>query len=96
MKFEKGNKYGTGRKKGSVNKSTLEIKEAFKDLLSANMEKLQNDIDAMKGVERFNAMMQLTRYILPTLRASSVEIETDKKEFDIPLITFYKTPEDDD
>ena len=96
--FTKENASTYGKKssrKGVKNKVSFEIKEAFKNILNDNLDVLKTDIAAMDSVQRVNALLQIAKYILPTLRASSVEIETDKKEFDIPLISFYKTPEDD-
>jgi hypothetical protein len=78
MKFEKGNK-GGGRKKGSTNKSTEEIKGAFNLLLGNNLEQLQNDLDKMKPEARFNALMSLAKYVVPQLKSS--EFKFDESHF---------------
>ena len=75
MPFEKGNKEGKGRKKGSVNKSTEEIKGAFNLLLGNNLEQLQKDIDKMKPEARFHALMSLAKFIVPQLKTTEFKIE---------------------
>jgi len=69
----KGTPNLNGRPKNALNKNTKEIKEAFSLLLHNNLDQLQSDIDSMKSVERFNAMMQLTRYVIPSLKAIEIE-----------------------
>jgi hypothetical protein len=73
MKFEKGNK-GGGRKKGSTNKTTDEIKQSFNLLLGNNLEQLQNDLDKMKPEARFNAMMSLAKFVVPQLKSEELKI----------------------
>jgi hypothetical protein len=81
MKFTKGNKLG-GRKKGSKNKTTSEIREQFKLLLDANLDRIQSDLDQLEPKDRIKAFMDLARFVVPTLK--STEITTDR---DQPVIT---------
>jgi len=86
MAFEKGNQYSNGRKRGSVNKATREIKENFQLLISNNLERLQKDINSMRSVERFNALMQLAKYVVPALKSIEVEANVNNNEVNSELI----------
>ena len=65
-----------GRPVGSPNKTTAEIRKAFQLLVSNNIDTLQADLDSMKPTERVKAMLELMKFVLPTLRA--VEITEDR------------------
>ncbi len=58
-----------GRKKGSLNKSTSIIRSQFQMLVENNIEKLQNDLDSMTPQQRFQAISNLAKFILPTLNS---------------------------
>ncbi len=58
-----------GRKKGSLNKSTSIIRNQFQMLVENNIEKLQNDLDSMTPQQRFQAISNLAKFILPTLNS---------------------------
>ena len=47
MKFEKGNKLGKGRPKGSANKSSDKIRDAFALLLEDNLEQIKKDFEEL-------------------------------------------------
>ncbi len=58
-----------GRKKGSLNKSTSIIRSQFQMLVENNIETLQNDLDSMTPQQRFQAISNLAKFILPTLNS---------------------------
>ena len=81
--FTKENASAYGKRssrKGVKNKANFEIKEAFKDLLTNNLEKLQQDIDNMESVQRVNALLQVAKYLIPTLKAVEVDIEQTNED----------------
>ena len=51
MPFKPGNKLG-GRKKGSVNHSTAEIREHYKNLIDNNLDQLQSDLKELEPLQR--------------------------------------------
>lgn len=63
-----GQKFG-GRKKGTPNKSTKEIREMLKTLVSNNIEQLDEDIKQLEPVQRIKAIIELSRFVIPTLKA---------------------------
>ena len=75
-KFEKGNKSGAGRPRGSKNKSTQQIKNAFQALLSKSLPQLINDVNAMEPKDRANFLLKLSDKILPSLKSVDSVVET--------------------
>ncbi len=82
MPFEAGNTYGSkSSRKGVANKSTEQIKEQIALLIEKNIPKLQQSLDGMKKVEFFNAVMQLMKYHIPTLKAIEVEANVSNENY---------------
>lgn len=66
--FGKGNKAG-GRKVGSKNKTSEKIRTTYLSFIEYNLETLQDDFDTLEPKERFKVLLELTRFVLPTLKA---------------------------
>lgn len=66
-----------GRKAGTPNKITQDLREKFKFLIEDNMDKLQNDIEQLEPKDRIKAIIDLSRFVLPTLRATDIKTNTD-------------------
>ena len=75
VRFAEGNE---GRPKGSVNKSSNEIRETFQLLLSNNLEKIQDDLNDLEAKDRIQLLLSLANYILPKLR--SIDLQSDVEE----------------
>jgi hypothetical protein len=67
-----------GRKAGTPNKATTEIKEAFQMLLEDNLEQLRVDISSLEPKERVKFMLDLASFIIPKMK--SVDLKADKTE----------------
>lgn len=83
--FTKGNKAG-GRKKGSRNKTTEKVRETFLHFIYDNLDSLQNDFDQLEPKDRFKILLDMARFIIPTLRAvefGNVLDEMNEKDFDV-------------
>ncbi len=87
MKFQHGNDYGRGRKKGSVNKATTNVRDAFTLLVQNNLEGLQSDLDALSPRDRIKAIAELSKYVLPQLK--SIEYKDGDKDNFQPIIIQY-------
>jgi hypothetical protein len=61
-----------GRTVGSVNRTTKEIRETFKNLLENNLEQVQNDLDSLDPKDRVLFLLKLTSFVIPTLRSIEV------------------------
>jgi hypothetical protein len=74
-RFAEGNE---GRPKGSVNKSSNEIREAFQMLLEDNLPTLKRDISSLEPKERVKFMLDLATFIIPKMK--SVQVNDTSEE----------------
>jgi hypothetical protein len=95
MKFEKGNTYGSGRPKGSKNIATDKIRKAFTELLEKNMDKLQEDLDALDSKDRLKSIMDLASYVLPKLRNVEMQLEHVEQPLFPDIHKLMEIPEED-
>ena len=76
-----GIKFG-GRKKGTPNKASARLREAFTELLEGNMGKVQELFDkvAEKNPQKaLELLLKLSEFALPKLRAIEVNNEPEDK-----------------
>lgn len=84
MPFTKGNTFGAGRPKGSGNKETKAIREAFQILIENNLDNMQSWIAAIANhdpARAFNLMVQITEYVLPKLARAELVGDEGKDLF---------------
>ena len=82
-----GIKYG-GRQKGTPNKATARLREAFTELLEDNMGRLQELLDkvAEKNPQKaLELMLKLSEFVLPKLRAIEVSNEPEDKQTSLDI-----------
>ena len=77
-----------GRPKGTPNKITAELREQFKQLLENNLDKMQNDIDQLDPKDRLKVMLELSKFVIPTLKAT--EFKQDIGHTIEPIIFQFK------
>ena len=82
----KGTPNRNGRKLGSKNKSSLKIKEAFSQIVQDNVDQLKIDIKAMKSSERVNAILQMSKYLIPILKSAQIDATIDNEVNNSELI----------
>ncbi len=58
-----------GRTKGTPNKVTADIRERFELLVSDNLDVLKNDLNSLEPKDRVRCIIELSKFVLPTLRA---------------------------
>jgi hypothetical protein len=73
--FAEGN---TGRKAGSLNRATKDIRDAFTLLIQNNIDTLQKDLDSLEPKERVKLLLDMAQFVVPKLR--SVDLKTDEEE----------------
>lgn len=84
MEKKKRKKYG-GRKKGTPNLITTELRQRISDLIDNNFDQLQTDIDKLEPKERVETIIKLFEYSLPKLQRLDITGPTFKRgEIDIP------------
>ena len=64
MPFQKGNKVG-GRNKGSLNKTTQDVKEVLARVLDGREESIQLTLDGLEGKDYIDAISKLLPYVIP-------------------------------
>jgi len=65
-----GRKHG-GRKKGTPNRITKELRSVLKDVLYEEIEALQERLDALNPKERVELIIKLMPYVLPKVTSIS-------------------------
>ena len=63
-----------GRKPGTPNKITTQMRESMHDFFIDNKEKIQADFDALKPKDRLNFISKLFPYFMPSLTATKSEV----------------------
>ena len=87
MPFHKGQSGNpSGRTKGVSNKNTSNIKDAFQKLLENNLDKLQEDLDELKSLDRLKMMESLASYFLPKLRNTNIDANIQSNDVQQELI----------
>ena len=76
-----GNKFG-GRKPGTPNKITKDIRESFQHLIEDNLPILQNDIDSLTSKERIDVLLSMANFIIPKMRSIEDTTQDTTKEDD--------------
>ena len=73
-----------GRPKGAVGVVTAAVRERFNLLVENNIDKLQTDISSLEPFQRLKIIIELAKFVLPTLK--SVDVTTAAGNED----TFFK------
>ena len=68
----------TGRKAGTPNKATKDIRDAFTLLIENNIDTLQEDLNELEPKERVKLLLDMAQFVVPKLR--SVDLKTDEEE----------------
>jgi len=89
----KGIKTG-GRQAGTPNKYVKELRANVQLLVQNNLDKLQEDLDKLKPVDRVKAVTELAKFVLPTLKAVGLEVGEGLPQIILNLGEGLK-PEDD-
>ena len=68
-----------GRPVGSKNNATQEIRQKYLELIQDNFEQLEIDIKSLRGSERIKAIIELSKFVLPTLKATEMSLNNETK-----------------
>lgn len=88
-----------GRPKGVKNKTTRDIKEAYKHLIENNLENITDWLKrvALKDPDKaIKLLIDLSEYVIPKQQRTTVDLEAEGEKINIPLIQWVKTENDKD
>src|SRR5688572_9968831 len=75
MPFKKGNAFGTGRPKGSLNMLTVEARENLACVLKGEIDHIGTYIKKIKAPEKkIEAISKLLPYFLPKLSSADLQV----------------------
>lgn len=79
-----------GRKAGTPNKTTAEIREHFQNLIAENLEQLNDDLKKLEPLQRLKIIIDLSKFVVPTLKAieSKNQNEINIEPLKIQLLTY--------
>jgi hypothetical protein len=73
--FQKGHQKIGGRRKGSKNKTTQEIRDAIQLVLSDKVDQLADDLAKMDKFKQWTILNSVAKYVLPTLNKNDDTVE---------------------
>lgn len=79
----KGIQNTEGRTPGTPNKVTAKVRESFATLLENNLDRFQEDLNALKPSERLSVILHVAKFVIPILKAVEV---TDNGERERPQV----------
>ena len=87
-----------GTRKGVPNRVNHEVRKSFQLLVENNLERLQNDLDELEPKDRIKFILEMARFILPTLQAVSVDDlrEEEAQGFNALIINLKNNGNDTD
>ncbi len=85
-------------RKGVPNRVTNEVRKSFQLLVENNLERLQNDLDELEPKDRIKIILEMAKFILPTLQAVSVDDlrENEAEGFNVLTINLTTNGNDAD
>jgi len=70
----------SGRKVGSKNRNTTEIKTAIQNILDTNISQMESDLKKLTPRDRINILLKLADFVLPKIQSvPSVNAESDNE-----------------
>ena len=88
VKGQSGNE--NGRPKGSANKNTSKVRDAYTELLEDNLQQLKEDFKDLDPKDRIKLFLEMTKYIIPQLKASELKLDDDTIDrFNMPISKFF-------
>ncbi|SOD99789.1 hypothetical protein [Spirosoma fluviale] len=76
MAFEKGREKTGGRKTGSSNRATLDIKSKIAALIDNQFDSIEADLEALEPKDRVAAYLKFMEYVVPKQREQKIDLST--------------------
>ena len=78
------NQISVGRKKGATAKHSKTVKRAIANIVADNVNQIRIDLMELEPKDRINALIQLSKFVIPTLK--TVDMETNINESSMTII----------
>jgi hypothetical protein len=82
----KGTRNDKGRPPGTPNRDSAQIRANFQLLIEGNLEQLADDLNSLKPYERIKIILELSRFVIPQLKATELTTSNNDKRFQPLLI----------
>jgi hypothetical protein len=79
MPFDKGNTLSKGRPKGAPNKTTAELRLMINQIISTNLETIQEDIKILTPKNRIDVIINLLQFVTPKMKTTNTNTEDEGK-----------------
>jgi len=76
-----------GRTVGTPNKTTSEIREHFQNLITENLGQLNKDLKELEPLQRLKMIIELSKFVVPTLKATDLKFRDNEERFNEIVIT---------
>ena len=76
MQFEKGREKTGGRKLGSTNRASTDIKSKIAALIDNKFDAIQADLEMLEPKDRVSAYLKFMEYVLPKQREQKIDLST--------------------
>ena len=85
-----------GTRKGVPNRINHEVRKSFQLLVENNLERLQSDLDELEPKDRIKIILEMAKFILPTLQAVSIDDlrEDEAESFNVLTINLKSNGND--
>ena len=85
-----------GTRKGVPNRINHEVRKSFQLLVENNLERLQSDLDELEPKDRIKLILDMAKFILPTLQAVSIDDlrEDEAESFNVLTINLTSNGND--
>ena len=85
-----------GTRKGVPNRINHEVRKSFQLLVENNLERLQSDFDELEPKDRIKLLLEMAKFILPTLQAVSIDDlrEDEAESFNVLTINLTSNGND--
>ena len=71
---------------GTPNRVTNEVRESLRQLLETNLTTIQEDITALEPKDRVKVLLELAKFVIPTLKATELTQKEDFKTIEVKIL----------
>jgi hypothetical protein len=89
--FAPGNTEGKGRPKGTVNKTTKELRDLLHSVIESELNNLSEKMVKLTEKERLEILVKLLPYVMPKMEQNEVTVHSEPLQLPPIIINHTKT-----